>query len=323
MRQIVQLDKPIVQEADRAWPINTGVAGRADAFAWRGGHKQVEWNLSNAIGFLLVTAGDLEAQCAAGNKTRLSKGDLLILNEATVPYTTFLLSESADAEQLAVPARRANERNRIRALHGSIQPLNQGMNGRWEGKPFANAPAWSMAVARLSEREFARSSALAQLLADETSANDALYENNVADTARLVSNLESTLFEALAGVLWTRDPMSLPQLAACGDKRLAKALVAMTAEPGKPWRVETMAREAAMSRTAFAMRFKEVLGQTPLDYLTALRIQYALTVLETEPQLSIDSVARDVGYADESALRRAYLRATGEPLRRGNPGVTH
>jgi AraC-like DNA-binding protein len=323
MRQIVQLDRPIVQETDRAWPLTAGIAGRADACAWRGGRTQVEWNLSNAIGFLLVTADELEAQCAAGNKTRLRKGDLLILNEAPAPYTTFLLSESGDAEQPVAPARRANERNRIRALHGSIQPMSQTMNGRWEGKPFANAPAWSMAVARLSEREFARSAALGQLLADETSANDATYENNVANTARLVGNLESTLFDALAGVLWSRDPMSLPQLAACGDKRLAKALVAMTAEPGKPWRIESMAREAAMSRTAFAMRFKEVLGQTPLDYLTALRIQHALTVMETEPQQSIDSVARDVGYADESALRRAYLRATGEPLRRGNPPLAH
>jgi transcriptional regulator GlxA family with amidase domain len=73
-----------------------------------------------------------------------------------------------------------------------------------------------------------------------------------------------------------------------------------------------------MSRTSFAMRFKEVLGQTPLHYLTALRIQHAMTLLAAIPPRSIDSVARDVGYADESALRRAYQRAVGGPFKRSS-----
>ena len=112
--------------------------------------------------------------------------------------------------------------------------------------------------------------------------------------------------------------MSMPQLAGSSDKQLQRALLAMIEAPEKPWRIDTMAREAGMSRTSFAVRFKELLGQTPLDYLTALRIQHAMTLLATTPLQTIDSVAREVGYADESALRRAYQRAVGEPFRRNS-----
>jgi AraC-like DNA-binding protein len=195
-----------------------------------------------------------------------------------------------------------------RALHGLIVPAH----AHWHARPFASNPARAMAVARLSEREFTRTATLAQLLADETAAT----ATGNTDTARLIATMEATLFEALVGVLRERDPMSMPQLAGSSDQQLQKALLAMIAAPEKPWRVETMARAAGMSRTAFAVRFKEMLGQTPLHYLTALRIQHAMTLLASAPAQTIDSVARDVGYADESALRRAYQRAVGEPLKR-------
>lgn len=308
MRQIVQLSKPIVHEKRSIWPAAAGITGRADSHAWYGVAEKVEWNLSQAIGFLLVTADPVEAQCAAGNKTRLEKGDLLVLNEATVPHATFSLVSRTD-HRIAASNNAVTQSSHAltRALHGSIQLTHAS----WDARPFLNAAAWSMAIAHLSEREFARTVTLAQLLADESR-----NTNPPSESARLVAHLEITLFEALAGVLWARDPMSLPQLASGGDKRLVKALLAMAAEPGKPWRIETIAREAAMSRTAFATLFKSRLGKTPLDYLTTLRIQHAATMLETQPTHSIDSIARLVGYADESALRRAYLRATGEPLKR-------
>ena len=310
MRQIVQLNKPIVQEKDNAWKSNASITGRAHVRVWHGEAAKIEWNLDQAIGFLLVTEGQIEAECAAGNKTQLHKGDLLILNESSVSHAAFFLDggisiHASDASSLAEAP--INEKISC-ALHGSIEPAHV----HWHARPFASNPARAMAVARLSEREFTRTATLAQLLADETA--DTTIGNT--DAARLVATMEATLFQALAGVLRERDPMSMPQLAGSSDQQLQRALLAMIEAPEKPWRIETMAREAAMSRTAFAVRFKEVLGQTPLHYLTALRIQYAMTLLAAIPQQTIDSVARDVGYADESALRRAYQRAVGEPFKR-------
>jgi AraC-like DNA-binding protein len=310
MRQIVQLNKPIVQEEDNAWKTNASITGRAHVKAWHGEAAQIEWNLNQAIGFLLVTEGQIEAECAAGNKTQLQKGDLLILNEASIPHAAFFLDGgiSVHASDLPPSTGAAIAETTSRALHGSIEPVH----AHWHARPFSNNPARAMAVARLSEREFTRTATLAQLLADET----AVTAIGNTDTARLIATMEATLFEALAGVLRERDPMSMPQLAGSRDKQLQKALLAMIEAPEKPWRVETMAREAGMSRTSFAIRFKELLGQTPLDYLTALRIQHAMTLLASTPLQTIDSVARDVGYADESALRRAYQRAVGEPFKR-------
>jgi AraC-like DNA-binding protein len=304
MRQIVQLNKPIVQENDNAWKTNASITGRAYVKAWHGEAAQIEWNLDQAIGFLLVTEGQIEAQCAAGNKTQLHKGDLLILNESSIPHAAFFLDGGISIHASDSPS----SADATSALHGSIEPAY----AHWHARPFASNPARAMAVARLSEREFTRTATLAQLLADETAG--ATISNT--DTASLVATMEATLFQALAGVLRERDPMSMPQMAGSGDKQLQRALLAMIEAPEKPWCIETMAREAAMSRTAFAVRFKEALGQTPLHYLTALRIQHAMTLLAATPQQTIDSVAREVGYADESALRRAYRRAVGEPFKR-------
>lgn len=304
MRQIVQLDKPIVQEGVAECSSKACITGRAHATAWHGEAMQIEWNLASTIGFLLVTEGTLEATCAAGNKTALHKSDLLILNEASTALTVFSLEGKANAA----------------ALHGSIEPAHT--HWHWQARPFANSPAHAMAVARLSEREFMRAATLGHLLADETAGTAPATDRDVT-TIKLVTTLEATLFEALASVLRERDPMSMPQLAGSGHhgQQLQKALLAMMAAPEKPWRIDTMAREAGMSRTAFAIRFKKVLAQTPLDYLTALRLQHAMTLLSEAPQQTIDSVAREVGYADESALRRAYQRAMGEPFKRSSVNV--
>jgi AraC-like DNA-binding protein len=311
MRQIVQIDKPIVQKKEGAEKTHASISGRAHARAWHGEAAQIEWNLDCAIGFLLVTEGQIEAECAAGNKTRLNKGDLLILNEASASYAAFFLAGGASDLSLAEGAEGVKDKTHATissALHGAIKPEH----AHWHARPFAHNPARAMAVARLNEREFTRAATLAQLLVDETA------ETTIGNTnaKRLIATMEASLFEALVGVLRERDPMSMPQLAGSSDIKLQKALLAMIEAPEKPWRVETMAREATMSRTAFAVRFKEVLGQTPLNYLTALRIQQAMTLLAATPQQTIDSVARDVGYADESALRRAYERAVGEPFKR-------
>src|SRR5258708_38383112 len=60
-------------------------------------------------------------------------------------------------------------------------------------------------------------------------------------------------------------------LAAMSDKHLSKAIEAMHSGFDRSWSVESLAREARMSTSAFALKFKTVLGQTPLEYLTQWR----------------------------------------------------
>ena len=93
------------------------------------------------------------------------------------------------------------------------------------------------------------------------------------------------------------------------DPRLARALVAIHDRPGEPWTIERMAEHAGMSRTAFANAFRDVVGQTPADYLGGWRIALAQHRLrEGRP---IKGLADELGYANPSALSRAFTAKTG------------
>lgn len=91
------------------------------------------------------------------------------------------------------------------------------------------------------------------------------------------------------------------------DPRIARALVAMHAAPQDPWTLATLAEEAGMSRTSFAIRFREVVRQPPGKYLGTLRLSIARRVVQSGRGLKL--AARDSGYRSTSALSRALSRA--------------
>jgi AraC-like DNA-binding protein len=99
-------------------------------------------------------------------------------------------------------------------------------------------------------------------------------------------------------------------LAAISDRNLTRAIEAMHAEPARDWTVEALARVSGMSRSAFAARFKAVVGQTPLDYLTRWRI-YRASRLMQKSGTSLSDVARGVGYESVAAFNRVFKREIG------------
>jgi AraC-like DNA-binding protein len=94
-----------------------------------------------------------------------------------------------------------------------------------------------------------------------------------------------------------------------GDQQLAPALRRMHAEPARAWSLTDLAQEAGMSRTSFAVRFREVMGMPPLTYLTNWRMNLAERDLRAGA--SVAQVADAVGYASESAFSHAFKRAMG------------
>ncbi len=102
-------------------------------------------------------------------------------------------------------------------------------------------------------------------------------------------------------------------VAGMADPRLARALVAMHEAPGEPWTLERMAERAGMSRTAFANTFRDRIGQTPADYLAGWRIALAQSRLREGRPLK--ALAEELGYANPSALSRAFAARTGMPPR--------
>lgn len=97
------------------------------------------------------------------------------------------------------------------------------------------------------------------------------------------------------------------------DPRLARVLVALHDDPGQAWTLERMADCAGMSRTTFATTFKEVLGQTPADYLADWRMALAQTRLREGR--AIKQLAQELGYANPSALTRAFTARLGQSPR--------
>jgi AraC-like DNA-binding protein len=104
-------------------------------------------------------------------------------------------------------------------------------------------------------------------------------------------------------------------LAALTDPQLGGAINAMHDEPGHPWTLEKLARRAGMSRTVFALRFKEVVGETATEYLTRWRMLLATERLAAggEP---VATIASALGYESESSFGKAFRRVIGHPPRR-------
>jgi len=99
-------------------------------------------------------------------------------------------------------------------------------------------------------------------------------------------------------------------LQALVDPQLGAALKAMHERIEHPWTVMTLASAAGMSRSAFAMRFKVLIGEAPLEYLTRWRMHKAGRLLRDDTRKLLE-VAISVGYDSDGAFHKAFKRVVG------------
>jgi AraC-like DNA-binding protein len=99
-------------------------------------------------------------------------------------------------------------------------------------------------------------------------------------------------------------------LGALRDERIGAAMVAVHRHPGEDWTVERLAREAAMSRSSFAARFTQLVGEPAMSYMTRWRMQVARTRLESGTP-TVSELAAALGYRSEAAFTRAFTRING------------
>ena len=99
-------------------------------------------------------------------------------------------------------------------------------------------------------------------------------------------------------------------IAALRDPILAPAMARLHAEPNRKWTVAGLAREVAVSRSVLDGRFREVLGRSPIRYLTEWRMHLAQDLL-LSTDLTVGAIARRVGYDSEEAFSRAFKRGRG------------
>jgi AraC-like DNA-binding protein len=100
-------------------------------------------------------------------------------------------------------------------------------------------------------------------------------------------------------------------LAAARDEQIGRALALLHRHPHQPWTVSSLARCLAVSRSAFATRFKELVGESPVRYLTRLRIHVAAArLISTDEKLS--AIAAAAGYESVASFVRSFKRHMGE-----------
>lgn len=101
-------------------------------------------------------------------------------------------------------------------------------------------------------------------------------------------------------------------LAGLRDPVIGRALAVLHRNLGQPWTTETLAAEIGMSRSAFAARFTELVGEPPMRYLGKWRLTFAARRL-IDTRDPVAGIAFEAGYESEAAFNRAFKRNFGAP----------
>lgn len=125
--------------------------------------------------------------------------------------------------------------------------------------------------------------------------------------------VEVLIVEALRSVEGDDAPPGL--LRGLSDPRLAAAIRQIHGAPARPWTVAALAKEAALSRSAFFERFARTVGVPPMEYLQGWRMSIAKDLLRRRAG-KLDEIAERVGYGSASAFSTAFTRHVGLPPRR-------
>ncbi len=238
----------------------------------------------------------------------LSAGDLFIFIVSDEPFTLMDHPRSP-----VVDSREVLKLEVDNVIHyGGGGPLTTLVSGSFGMSTF-RAPLISTILPRflhlpLEENRSHAFQSILDLLAAETA------KPGIASSCLISCLYESLFVYAIRAYASSSAAPPKGWLAAMSDKHLSKAIEAMHSGLDRSWSVESLAREARMSRSAFAVKFKTVLGQTPLEYLTQWRMYKAGAMIRSN-STSFSEVAPAVGYESESSFSRVFRREMGIPPR--------
>ena len=124
-------------------------------------------------------------------------------------------------------------------------------------------------------------------------------------SAIMIARLFELLFIRTIREWGASHPGNLGWLSGLSDAQIGRALAAIHDNPVNDWTVEMLAQIAGLSRSVFASRFAQIVGQTPLKYLAGWRINLAADYLRAG-SMKISHIATAVGYSSEASLSRAF-----------------
>ncbi|GAA5200836.1 AraC family transcriptional regulator [Microbacterium jejuense] len=231
-----------------------------------------------ALTFAYVLEGELETHLAGEEPGRLPAGDILLLSGrsrgalSASGATTVLLSELDLAEDAAHLLALLPDHAVVRSF-ADLEPAAAAMLPHM---------GYDAHAAELAKR-----------------GGDFVVCRMMAVTV-LVSVIRAWAANGCAPAGWPT---------ASADPFLDRVVAAIHADPGREWTVEALAAVGAMSRSAFAERFRTRFGRSPAGYVTAVRMRAAQDMLSRGSGVS--AVSRELGYASDEGFSRAFRRSVG------------
>ncbi len=125
------------------------------------------------------------------------------------------------------------------------------------------------------------------------------------------ARIAEILFAAVMRIHLQKKPKGSQEwLSGFNDTRIAQSLLLMHKMPQHEWTIPELASEVGMSRSRFTCLFQQLLGISPISYLTSYRMTLAANQLTSEKCRIID-VAEKVGYSSEKCFSRAFRKWSG------------
>lgn len=228
-------------------------------------------------GFAYVISGDGEALMTTG-RVELHAGDFLLLTDAR-PHL--------------------HARTELTLLVSVLEPVQ-----RAETHPL---PEW-LSVQRFDRHDPAMATLLEQMGCHSLDPHQRRAFSRAGDS--VVCSRIAMAIVSSAIRLWSELGCAPERwLRRVSDPGLGQLLDALHDDPAQSWSVERMARVSALSRSVFAERFHAALGVTPVAYLTSVRMDAAMALLDADR--TVAEVARRVGYGSAVGFSRAFGRHTG------------
>jgi AraC-like DNA-binding protein len=118
------------------------------------------------------------------------------------------------------------------------------------------------------------------------------------------------LIQALRAYMASEARFSTGWLGALSDPDIGRVIGSIHHQPDTRWTVASLAAIAGMSRSAFALRFKKLVGSAPLDYVLQWRMRIARSALRTT-NAPVSEIGRSLGYDSESTFSNTFKRIVG------------
>ena len=263
--------------------------------------------MDRSMFFIVIIDGEGWMRLGGREAVQVRRGSMVLLPRGT-PVDLASVADGKAVPLFDLPATKVSERYEMMEIAGS-GPVTQAMTGvvSFDDVPATRLVELLPEVLIVDRWHHAAEAWLRSTLDLVTHEAAALRPGAETVITRLADIL---IIQAIRNWLDMAPEAQTGWLAALRDPQMGRALAAIHRSPGEDWTLQQLARLAGMSRSGFAARFSEMVGQPAMRYLSDWRMQKARLALVGGTD-AIGQIARRVGYQSEAAFGRAFKQTFG------------